>query len=297
MNFRDYLKLDELFDIASMDTSDIELDRITGGYRYEFEYEGEQFKVDMRRTDANFDIGWSTAYDISLTGPYDYSLTGEAGMSANIIYRNMLLAVKKLFEKEDVEALKFLAYEPRMVPMYRLFYKKYLRPNPPRGVGFIMVKDDLYVRKDIVRDKMKKIGQIERDRGEKNSTFIKSFLGNVVQTNREGVKEAEEVNRIKRTEKQIALIFKKNKSFVYVIKVRKNPDEILMVSKKFEKSEYGGMNLKKNYVFKKRMGLSVGSWQFNSYQDSLHASFVELVRPATSEEIEEIKTNYPEAFS
>lgn len=158
LNFRDFMRLDEIMDIASADTSGIVLQRSGNSYIYDFEHNGESYKVEMENSDYPYEDmkEFNPTYVIAFEGPNDMDLTGTAGMSATIIYRAMLLAIKKLLETTEVNSLEFSPAAPRMLPMYDIFYKKYLLPDPPRGQGFVRVRQTLYVRRSHLEDKMHK---------------------------------------------------------------------------------------------------------------------------------------------
>jgi hypothetical protein len=156
LNFRDFMRLDEIMDIASADTSEIVLKRNRNSYIYDFEHNGEGYKVEMEKSNYPDEdmTEFNPTYVIAFEGPNDMDLTGTAGMSATIIYRAMLLAIKKLLETTEVNSLEFSPAVPRMLPMYDIFYRKYLLPDPPRGQGFVRVRPTLYVRRSHLEDKM-----------------------------------------------------------------------------------------------------------------------------------------------
>lgn len=287
MNFREFLRLDEIFDIASMDTSGVELKVEPWGFSHKFQHDGENYEIKMPMREVPCEIGRVETYTVDFQGPSGHSLTGEAGMSANIIYSKLLLVVKKLLETTDVNALKFSAYDPRMAPMYRLFYTKFLRPNPPRGAGFIMMGNGFYVRKDIVKERL------EQGRRDTYAEYPQDVMSQAIQANRDNLEEVEKVNQNKKLKRQLVRIFKKDGIFIYVVKVRKGP-EVLMVSKRFNSYEDGEIYFRDIYTFKRHMDLSTGPWEYYRYDGALPSIFVELVRPATSEEIEQIKQSKPD---
>jgi len=153
MNFREFLRLDELFDIGSADLDHIELYPVgEEDYEYDFEHDGEEYKIEIHKEDflpAN--LSSDGAYSITFEGPSGLDLTGSAGMSATVIYRHLLMAIRKLMEQEEVNTLYFSPAQKRMLPMYDIFYRKYLKPDPPAGAGFVRIEPSLYTRRDFLR--------------------------------------------------------------------------------------------------------------------------------------------------
>lgn len=148
------MQIDEIYDIMSTDVSGVELQQVGINYAYDFEYEDEVYRIDFRRKSALVAGGTQRVpvWLVLLEGPSGMSLTGEAGMGANIIYKHLLMACKKLLEIEDVKGFTFTPAQPRMAPMYELFYKKFLLPEPPQGAGFVRVTYSTYLRRDVIRD-------------------------------------------------------------------------------------------------------------------------------------------------
>lgn len=152
MNFREFLRIDELFDLSSADTSGVEFNRVSNqNYEYKFVHDGQVYTIDMtRETFLSVPLSADGAWGISFFGPSGLDLTGIAGMSATVIYRNLLLAVKKLMEIEEVNTLYFSPAQERMLAMYDIFYRKYLKPEPPAGPGFVRIDQHLYSRRDFL---------------------------------------------------------------------------------------------------------------------------------------------------
>lgn len=173
-NFREFLRLDEIFDYSSMDTSEVILTKHGRSYIYDFEHNGENFKVEMEESDYPEEdmTEFNPCFVIAFEGPDDMNLTGTAGMSATVIYRAMLLAIKKLLETVEVNSLEFSPAVPRMLPMYEIFYQKYLLPDPPQGQGFVRVRPTLYVRKSLLNDRLDK--KVASDREKLTSGMLKA---------------------------------------------------------------------------------------------------------------------------
>ena len=137
------------------------------GYTYSFTHEGDAYTVDMSKDKVNRLVGYSlpmtlTSYNIEFSGPSGYSLTGSAGSSAVKIYSNMLAAIKKLMETEEVDAFTFSAAHPFMVPMYDRFFKTYL------GNQFTQVHENMYMRNDRLKEALASMSPTTRSEAEKN---------------------------------------------------------------------------------------------------------------------------------
>lgn len=146
MNFREYI---EFVEAMTMSAGDIKLDKSDEHLGCRFMHDGENYNVEMWRfKDDGIDYIWSVDFD----GPKGTNLTGKAGTASSIIYNKMLSCVKKLFEIHPVNGLSFTAGKSTMKVPYDLFYRNFLRPNPPNGAGFLKVDNDLYLSKDKVKE-------------------------------------------------------------------------------------------------------------------------------------------------
>lgn len=136
------------------------------GYTYEFEYEGDDFRIDISK-DQRYNLNGVrlnrpvTAFNIEFEGPDSYDLTGRSGAGAVVIYSKMLSAIKKLMEIEDVNAITFSSYHPFMIPMYDRFVKTYL------GDTFTQVSKNMYLRSDKVKEIMSTMQPQDRSEAEK----------------------------------------------------------------------------------------------------------------------------------
>jgi len=146
------MQIDEIYDIMSTDVSGVQLQQVNGNYTYYFEYEDNDYYIDLRKKSASIGGQRVPVWLVLLEGPSGMSLTGMAGMGANIIYKHLLMACKKLLEIEDVKGFTFTPAQPRMAPMYELFYKKFLLPEPPEGAGYVRVTYSTYLRRDVIRN-------------------------------------------------------------------------------------------------------------------------------------------------
>lgn len=146
MNFKEYLQLVEAMTLSA---EDITLQDSLSYLKCSFRHNGDEYKVYMDNDDfEEISDVWSVNFD----GPKGVSLTGKAGAASTIIYNKMLSCVKKLFELHEVNGLIFSEADPAMVVTYDLFYRNFLRPNPPRGAGFLKVSDYLYLSKHKIRE-------------------------------------------------------------------------------------------------------------------------------------------------
>jgi len=213
MNFKQFIQLDEIFDIASADTSRVNLIKSNNKYIYEFSYGKDGYKNDYKvimteltnYKHPDFDI--RPTFDITFIGPEDDELTGYAGMSATIIYKHLLLGIKKLMETTVVNSLSFLAASPKMLPIYQLFYNRFLKPDPPTGAGFVRVSDALYVRREILREKLAS----GLDGEAKNKA-----LRNILNANRKMSQDVKDANHNKIIKKALDRLTADNKLFCWV---------------------------------------------------------------------------------
>ena len=151
----------ELFDNTSADASAVRLEPVSTIYgqpalRHTFkvpDVDGRQqdFKVTMVRHKGfqlpnGIRVKDSDSYNVELEGPAGTKLTGRSGINATIVYRQLLLAVRKLMDSEDVGAITFVPAEDDMNLPYTRFVKSYVRPE------FSEVSPGFFVRKSILRD-------------------------------------------------------------------------------------------------------------------------------------------------
>ena len=133
------------------------------GYDYNFSHNGDNFVVEIRKINLFKEIKYfnkqapevkqsiqplvKNVFHISFAGPNKHKTTNKnTGMTA--IYSQLLLAIKKLFETEDVQGLTFTAYEQKMSLVYRRFFKQFLADK------FMVISPELFLRKDIAKQIM-----------------------------------------------------------------------------------------------------------------------------------------------
>lgn len=153
--FKEWLVVSEIVHPSHLDTSDIELEKQDGVYKYSFEYGGAQYHVSMMRfTLDDFEMirGHGVGidlprnlvnYSITFRGPRGYSLTGVAGSGAVIVYSKMLSAIKKLMELEKVDMFTFSASDRLTIPTYERFVKTLLK-------DYTQIEEYTYLRTDIL---------------------------------------------------------------------------------------------------------------------------------------------------
>lgn len=147
MNFADYLQFMEAMTLSA---EDLDFDvRNPSLILCSFKHDGKEYKVKMSR---GFEQGVDYVWGVYFEGPRGTRTTNTSGTSSTAVYNKLLSCVQKLFKTEKVNGLKFTPAEEGMAIPYDLFYRSFLRPNPPRGAGFLMVSPYLYLSKDKVRE-------------------------------------------------------------------------------------------------------------------------------------------------
>lgn len=165
MNFREFLENQEIFgeftDPRAEDISHIEFELVPPEYKntknplywYKFEFGGIKYwvMVEERKSDSYlmkpFDL---VGYAISFFGPQQTKSTGLAGTGAPIIYKKLMLAVRKWLETHRVDYLSFRGEEPKMDLVYDSFYNKFLQND------FIRTAPATYMKKSVLQDFLQK---------------------------------------------------------------------------------------------------------------------------------------------
>jgi hypothetical protein len=205
-NFKEFLalgnfdNLHELYDLMQS-TQNIHIDSWPMGHIYEFNV---KIKVDGEIQEKSFTLNAikasllhrghriENAFKIYFSGDTGVALSGISGMAANLVYKNVLLGIKKIFEIQEkqnqpINALLFSAADPKMMPVYYKFAQKFLFPDPPEGYGFVLTEPNTYLAKRWIR--------------ENHDKFSSEDLYQIIKTNRE---VRQEIKRIKK-EKRAAL--------------------------------------------------------------------------------------------
>lgn len=146
MNFAEYLQFVEAMTLSA---KDLDFEVHDGLVSCGFEHDGNQYEVKMSRAlEQGVDYVWTVYF----TGPRGTSTTKSSGTSSTAIYNKLLSCVQKLFKTQKVNGLYFSPAESGMTIPYDLFYRSFLRPDPPRGAGFLMVSPNLYLSKEKVKE-------------------------------------------------------------------------------------------------------------------------------------------------
>lgn len=158
MRFSDYVGFLEALELSAEDAVMRELgDREV---ECKFNFKGQSFKVHMGSGTVATDgttvrdpkKGVPNVWTVSFTGPSGYGTTGMSGTASSAVYSRLLGCVKRLFDMKKVNGLSFSPAEDGMAVPYDLFYRTYLRPDPPKGKGFLRVSEGLFLSKELIRD-------------------------------------------------------------------------------------------------------------------------------------------------
>ena len=179
LSFFGYVALREAFDLTNADMSDIMITSSATQGNYRFKHDGKNFMVSISQEnevnlDGHDDVDDFDYYDddenndpfinepktieipgtfsIMFSGPQDFQLTGTSGVGVFAIYRKLLSCVKHFMDNHEVNALEWTPADDKMLIPYDLFYRQFLQPDPPRGAGFIRVTNDVYIKKEYIRN-------------------------------------------------------------------------------------------------------------------------------------------------
>ena len=147
MNFKEYLQFVEAMTMSAED--------LNYNKRYDslivcsFKHDGNDYEVKFGKSVWQ---GVPDVWGVVFSGPAGTRTTGTTGTASSMVYNKLLSCIKKLFENETVNGINFRPAEEGMAIPYDLFYRNFLRPNPPKGAGFLMVSPELYLSKDKVRE-------------------------------------------------------------------------------------------------------------------------------------------------
>jgi hypothetical protein len=171
MNFREFLEYEEIFgeftDPRAEDISQIEFEPVAPEFKktknpmfsYKFEFGGNKFWVmfEEKKLDSYmmkpFEI---VGYAISFYGPQQTKSTGMAGASAGMIYKKLILAIRKWLETHRVDFLSFLGQEPKMDLVYDSFYTRFLQQD------FIRTSANTYMKKSVLQDFLQKYPSVSQ---------------------------------------------------------------------------------------------------------------------------------------
>lgn len=206
ISFKEFLaignfdSMHEIYDLMQS-TQDIQIDSWPMGHAYDFKV---KIKVDGQIQEKLFTLNAfkanishrgrriENAFKIYFSGDTGVELSGISGMAANLVYKNVLLGIKKIFEIQEkqnqpINSLLFSAADRKMMPVYYKFAQKFLFPDPPEGYGFFLIGPDTYLAKRWIRE--------NRDK------FKPEDLYDIIKTNRDVRQEIELIKKEKRAAK------------------------------------------------------------------------------------------------
>ena len=148
MRFMEWLRIDEFTKLSQIDSSGVELEKAGDKRTYKF---GQGFTVTMYRNIQRLEDGtYKRIWKIFFEDPDEgMRLTGTSGGGAVGIYRNVLAAIKKLTETEDVDGLVFSGTQSSMDIMYDRFMKTL---GGFTVIGRDSSRDKIYLRNDLLGD-------------------------------------------------------------------------------------------------------------------------------------------------
>lgn len=147
MNFKEYLQFVEAM---TMSAEDLDFNKVNSEMIHcGFMHDGKEYSVKLGKS---MWMGVSNLWGVTFIGPSGVHTTRTTGTASSAVYNKLLSCIKKLFETETVNGLIFKPAEDGMAIPYDLFYRNFLRPDPPRGAGFLMVSPELYLSKEKVRE-------------------------------------------------------------------------------------------------------------------------------------------------
>lgn len=168
MNFKEWLIKEVLDDVATKDTSNIEIHKKEnaqgqtsyinyfekGGYNYQISLDHDILPVNQTTKSIfpeleNVKEDEISGYSINLYGPnLTFRPTGLSGIKAFDIYEILLLTVRKIIEDPQNPPAHMLSYMPsetKMIKIYKTFFKRFF-PNYQKLNG-----THAYLRKDLLQ--------------------------------------------------------------------------------------------------------------------------------------------------
>jgi len=170
---------DHINDCVDSRREDYEQNNAGGNLNYSWTHDdGEEYSVGFEKEtgilpDALGGDYIDDVWTILFSGPKGHSTTKkDTGMFD--IYSELISAVKKLYQTEDVNGFAFSAAEPGMALVYNKFFTRYMK-------DFESVDTGLFVKKSLIQDILNDMTPEEqenyqkhlRDRGRINSSYIK----------------------------------------------------------------------------------------------------------------------------
>lgn len=192
MNFKTFFELNA---VLNAPVDNINLIKKYNSYEYIFDVNEYEYSVDFIKriyiVDQHGDIELDalvdeegildlTVWAIVLNGPGGTDLTYlNEGMFT--IYKNLLLAIKKLMQIENVEAFEIKAARKPMEIIYYKFYEKYLKNE------FVYYKENLLIRKDV----------LEKIKQHINPSHHNSYQQNILKANQQKLNYVNKIRQSK----------------------------------------------------------------------------------------------------
>jgi hypothetical protein len=147
-----------------------EREKAEEGYDSEFDYQGQNFKVEIIKKQFNLPVHDSfhkiplkNIYEINFLGPKDYKTTNLNSVgAASQIYAHLIASIVKMVQREkeegnQINGFYFSASESKMIPIYNMFYRNYLQPQ-----GYLKI-DDFYLNESYFEEIIKDLGTEEKE--------------------------------------------------------------------------------------------------------------------------------------
>ncbi len=197
MHFKQFY---EMSSIKDTDVSNVRLipgwhDNADKSYWYHFEVKGEEYRVAFFLEDILLIGKWWPVWNISFKNKESgYGLTDKMEGSATAVYSQVLLAVKKLFEIEDVKAITFSAYSEKMTSIYDRFFDKFLSKN------FTRYNSKYYLEKNAFRQAV----------AEQNDPSVaKGIFSSMLAANRSRLKDKKDAAEKENKERELRRQFRR----------------------------------------------------------------------------------------
>jgi len=131
ITFQEYMQIVEFLHPAQADISDIELSGDEFGYEYTWTFNDYKYAVYFEKITHPFELPDGTdveanGYVVEFVGPRGTRPTDLAGGASAIIYKQMMLAIRKLIETQKVDYLAFAGSVGKMDRLYDRFVKTFL---------------------------------------------------------------------------------------------------------------------------------------------------------------------------
>lgn len=125
------MQIVEFTDPAQADISDINLIKVDWGYYYNWNYNNIKYSVGFERVQEPFELPdgkevEANGFILEFVGPKGTRPTDLAGDTSLVVYKKMMLAIRKLLETENVDYFAFAGQTGKMDRLYDRFVKTFL---------------------------------------------------------------------------------------------------------------------------------------------------------------------------